>query len=845
MSIFLRSGTHRIFGTVAKACCALVFAMPAALQAQESLEEIVVTAQQREQSLQDVPISIEVVTGEVILQQGYEDLTMLQNFTPNLDIRTSIDQPSTKIRGVGTVGDNFGFEQSVPMFVDGDHYGRGTQITNSFLDIERVEVLRGPQPVYFGQNAVAGAISLVTRGPTPEWEGYANASYGSNDTVNVELAGGGPLSETVGIRAAAKYESSGGYLKSVWHGGEFPESETSTARLKLEWRPSEKATISAKLDYLDLQRGGLGSGFILTDGSLDCLRDYGLCVLEDPAAFGIELAQTPPTRNFNDVGTGTGPPFESIPNYQDTGIVIAGRGGGNNGRPTVNIVPLMMNPPADLDLRRSNLDWNAFEDVESYAVALKFEYDFANDIQLVARTTFIDHDRTARDNQPADNGPFPIRKTDKWELVEQWNYELRLASPTGGFFEWMVGAYMQDQKMDLNQISVRAVIRNGAYEEGLSFQDSLWKSAFASVTFNFSETLALDVGVRHTQVEKDGGISPFRSAGWICDDGLGGTRICVDDDNLDAGAVPVGLAPILPRFDPFEQSYDTSDTNEQIALRWRPTDSVSAYVKYANSFKAGGFDFGKTLFTPSIIDRFQFKDEFVDSYEIGVKGEMLDGRGSYEVIAFTSEFTDMQLSAFDTVLEVQRASNVAKQRARGVELRGQVLLTDRWDLSLTAAFLDGEMISFPGATCTEEEIDQNKCLDQDGNPDPGGTIDRSGQEPPRSPDWQYVVNTSYWVPVGSDNKIVLNAQGSYSDGYTINTGFDKIVAMDVHGDLNVSVGYGPQDDTWKLSVYGRNLTEPTPKYFAKYDLAPDGFALTESTNRSMFATYGVQFRYNF
>jgi outer membrane receptor protein involved in Fe transport len=810
-------------------------------QAQEGLEEIVVTAQQREQTLRDVPISIEVVTGEVILEQGYEDLTMVQNFTPLLDIRTSIDQPSTKVRGVGTVGDNFGFEQSVPMFVDGVHYGRGTQITNSFLDIERIEVLRGPQPVYFGQNAVAGAISLVTRKPGDEWEGYVNAKAGSNSLANVEAAYGGPVSDTFGIRVAGKYESVDGYLKSVWHGGDFPEMETSTARLSLQWTPSDRTEINAKFEHLDLERGGLGSGFILTEGELDCLFDYGLCVLEDPAAFGITLAHEPPTRNFNDIGTGTGPPFWEVPNFQDTGLVIAGRGGGNNGRPTVNIVPLMMNPPADLDLRRSNLDWNAFEDVKSSASLLTFEHQFANDVSLMAKVAFIDHDRTARDNQPADNGPFPLRKTDKWELVEQWNYELRLTSPIGGKVEWMAGLYLQEQEMDLNQISVRAVIRNGAYEEGLSFMDSTWTSAFASLTFNLSDVFALDVGVRYTDVEKDGGISPYRSAGWYCSPGV----LCVDDDNQDAGAVPVGLAPILLRFDPFEQTYTTSDTNWQVVGRWKARETMSAYLKYANSFKAGGFDFGKTLFTPSIIDRFQFKDEFVDSFEAGIKGSMMDNRGSYEVVLFQSDFEDMQLSAFDTVLEVQRASNVAEQRARGLELRGNFLLSDRWDLNVSTAFLDGEMLEYPGATCTEEEIDQNKCLDADGNPDPGGTIDRSGQEPPRSPDWQIVVMTNYWFPVGSNSKVTLNAQGSYSDGYTINTGFDKIVAMDTHSDINLSVGYGPQDDTWKLSVYGRNLTEPTPKYFAKYDLAPDGFALTESTVRSMFATYGVQFRYNF
>lgn len=798
------------------------------------LEEIVVSAQRREQSLRDVPISLEVVSGETILEQGYQDLTMLQSFTPGLDIRTSIDQPSTKIRGVGTVGDNFGFEQAVPMFVDGEHYGRGTQITNAFLDIERIEVLRGPQPVYFGQNATAGAISLTTRGPTPEWQGFLNTSYGSNDTRNLEIAGGGPITDTLGIRAAGKYEANEGYLKSVWHGGKFPTSRTYVGRVTLVWSPTNSLEITGKAEYLDLQRGGLGTAFLLTEGEQDCLNDFGMCTVEDPAAYGIDPAYPMPTGSeFTDIGTGSGPPFWSVPE----GVTIAGR---NGRRPLVNIVPLMENPPADLDLRRGNLDYNAFEDVNSVVGSLGAEYFFANDIALNARATYIGHDRTARDNQPADNGPYPARKTDKWELVDQLNFELRLSSPAGGFLEWMTGLYVQDQKMDLNQISIRATMRRGAYEEGLSFQDSRWASAFASATFNVRDDVSVDIGGRYTQVDKTAGITPFRSDGWICEGG----ELCSEDKIGNAGAVPIGLAPIYLRFDPFVRDYETDDLNWQVALRWRPVEGLSAYAKYANSFKAGGFDFGKTRFTPSIVDNFKFEDESVDSFEVGAKADFWDRRGTFEVTAFWSEFTDLQMSAFDTVREVQRAMNVAEQRARGVEFHSSLLLTDQWQVNLSGALLDGEMLAFPGATCTEDEIDQLLCLDQDGNPDPRGKIDRTGQTPPRSPDWQFVVDSSYYMPVMDRYELSMNGQLSVSDAYVLDSGFSKIVAMDTHADLNLSFGFGPQDGTWKLSVYGRNLTEPLPTYFPEFDTAPDGIVYANTT-RAMYRTFGARFNYNF
>lgn len=817
---------------------------PLMVQAQGTLEEIVVTAQRREQSLQDVPISLEVVTGETLLDQGFRDMTMLQSFTPNLDIRISgsADQNSTKMRGVGTTGDNYGFEQAVPMFVDGVHYGRGTQITNAFLDIERIEVLRGPQPVYFGQNATAGAISLTTRKPTANWEGFVNAEYGSNNTYSIEGAAGGPLSDTLGIRAAAQHESSDGHMKSVWTGGNFPQLETYVGRLTTAWNPTEAFELVAKVEYMDLQRNGVGSALMDTAGVRDCRNDLGLCITKDPAGFGVSPAYPIPTE-FSDVGTGSGPPFWEVkPSYDAYPGVTIRRSRGR--RAALNIIPIMQDPPAGLDLGKSSLDWSAKEDIQTATYTMDLGYEFENDLRLRSNIAYINFDRVARDNQPGDNGPFPLRKTDKWEDVDQWNVELRLESALGGSLEWMAGVYWQLQELDLNQVSLRATADVGDYEEGLSYQDSTWTSGFASVTINATDQISVDLGARYTDVEKKAGLTPFRSDGWICDDGTPDGELCDNDVNAYAGTIPIGFAPIYQKFDKIDEVYNTDDFNWQVALRWRPTDTLSTFAKYANSFKAGGFDFGKTLFRPSFIDQFKFEDEFVDSWEIGMKGDLMDGRANYEITGFWSEFTDLQLSAFDPVLEVQRAQNVAEQRARGIEVRGSVLLSERWQLNLSGAILDSKMVTFPGAICTEVEIDQNLCLDEDGNPDDGGRIDRTGQEAPRAPDWQLVANSNYWMPVLGTYKLGMNTQVSFSDAYVLSDAFSKIVTMHSHIDLNLSLGFGPQDETWKISVYGRNLTEPLPDYNPENDLAADGLEIVNTT-RSMYRTMGVQLRYNY
>lgn len=218
---------------------ATVSLYPVVLQAQ-ALEEIVVTAQRRSQSLQEVPISIDAISGEEIRQQGFRNMDQLADFSPSILIDNRIQDQDIAIRGVGTTGNNLTLEQAAPTFVDGIHYGRTSQIKNAFMDLERVEVLRGPQPVYFGQNATAGAFSLTTKKPTPEWEGNINAEVGNFGRKTVEAAVGGPITDTFGIRVAGKWDTMDGYLEDIFTGNDFPEGRDYAGRAIVQWTPTEQ-----------------------------------------------------------------------------------------------------------------------------------------------------------------------------------------------------------------------------------------------------------------------------------------------------------------------------------------------------------------------------------------------------------------------------------------------------------------------------------------------------------------------------------------------------------------------------------------------------------------------------
>jgi outer membrane receptor protein involved in Fe transport len=187
------------------------FVTPATAQ-QAALEEIVVTAQRREQSLQEVPVSLEVFTGTGLIEQGFNTLTDLAAISTSAEIRSDMIGYTISIRGMGSTGSALSTEQSATTFIDGIHLGRGSMSHGSYFDLQQVEILRGPQPVHFGMNATAGAFSLTTKKPGPEWEGDITAEYGNFGRMKLEGGIGGPITDTFGIRVAAKINRFAGHM---------------------------------------------------------------------------------------------------------------------------------------------------------------------------------------------------------------------------------------------------------------------------------------------------------------------------------------------------------------------------------------------------------------------------------------------------------------------------------------------------------------------------------------------------------------------------------------------------------------------------------------------------------
>ncbi len=420
---------------------------------EQRLGEIVVTAQKREQKLQDVPVSITAVTGEQIADLKVTDLRSIQSYVPNMAVLNSGVNPVVFIRGFGSGPNNVAFDQEVSVYLDGIYGGRGAQFSAPFFDLERMEVLRGPQGALFGRNTAAGAISLITARPTNTAEGYVTAGYDfERKGFDVSAVASGPLSETLSARLAGKVTRQDGYIHNDYNDRDEPLLRDVMGRLTLRWRPSSDVDVVFKNEYGKHQlKGGVTVSGSLTEDVYD--NDFG------------------DSRYISDNYAGAG---------LDEGSGI------KTWNSAIN---------ADIGLGSHTL---SFVGGYSHFTTNRFTaYDeYAPDGTLPA----------ANGNAKFGNG-FP-------ERFSQWSGELRLASPLSQFLEYVVGVYYDTSDYHLHQDSYYRNIANLAGHQSTDFDQSgdTW-SAFGQGTMNFTDALRLIGGLRYSKVKKSAYFTQYTVSG--------------------------------------------------------------------------------------------------------------------------------------------------------------------------------------------------------------------------------------------------------------------------------------------------------------------------------------------
>jgi iron complex outermembrane receptor protein len=609
------------------------------------LEEIVVTAQKREESLQDVPISIMAISGEKLTDNGVFKIDDLQAFTPNLSMTETGIGTQIFIRGIGT-GTNPGFEQSVGTYIDGIYYGRPQLLRMPFLDLQQIEVLRGPQSILFGKNSIAGALNMRTAAPTKEFEGLVSVNY-SPDSDLTELTGviSGSLSENVSARLAVRKYDEEGWVENTFKNETDVKRDESAVRLSLLWDATENLKV----------------GFKAEQAKFDATGRLVEIVIDQPAQFG---------------------PFAGLNYSQILGAV--GHPGG-------------LTESEQNNQRQTDGPELSDNKVENYTLTVDYELD---SLTLTAITGLVGYEFD--EEYDGDFTGAPIFEGRGREKYDQFSQEFRLASPGGEKVDWIAGAFYQTSEIDfsdaaifpsnglLGAINPAAAPVLGTEAARVYKSDSDMWSLFGQATWNIEDNLRLALGGRYTSEKKIG----FREVN-ILDSSTGAITA-----NPLAAIVWTGLGIQNQQF----TGHSISDSRDEgvftplVNLQWEPSEDSMLYISYSTGFKSGGFDA-----RANSVDFFEFEDEEATTYELGSKSTFLDGALELNAALYRTEYDDLQTSQYDGQLGFT-VGNAKKTVVQGIELDGRWALTDSLTMGYGLAYLDHEYKDYTAGNCYNGQV---------------------------------------------------------------------------------------------------------------------------------------------
>jgi iron complex outermembrane receptor protein len=655
-------------------------AMPGLAQAQSSgadqlLEEIVVTARRREESLQDAPIAISAYTGDSLAYRGVTRLDQVEKFVPSLTLQNNpsfggaSNSAAIYLRGVGQKEFLPTTEPGVGLYVDGVYVARSVGAILDLIDVEQLEVLRGPQGTLFGRNTIGGAVSITTVKPGigGDFGGKVAGAYGTDDRINLKAALDIPLGDTMAARVSAASFEQDGYVDRV-DGTDLGNDDTVTARAALAWEPSDRWRVDFSFDYTSDDENGPPLELIAIDFT-------DLSQLE-----GVVLAPPPPMAFIHNVTAGAMAP----------GVPCAAEDpAGNNLLPFPNPNTQSPNCYDNRYLRGNGKNAGtspAFSETDIYGLSLNVAYELSESLTFKSITGWRDLDSEfARDG---DHSPHRIATFFDDLEQTQVSQELQLLGNHGNL-NWILGAYYFQEDGD-NENILDFTVSN--FRSGGEFDNEAW-AVFAQATYDISEDWHLTLGGRYTDETKK-----FKPDQIIFNNYFAGISEVVPPDNplakLDAPFLQAG-SRILPFI---EKQIDIDEFTPMASLSWDVSDEVMLYASYSEGFKSGGFTqrvfppivpgFTAPPGTPDIDLIPTYEPEFVEVYELGLKSTLWDGRLRLNGAIFHTDYDDLQVQVFNSVAPV--TENIGSAEIDGVELELQAVPGNGWLIDASFSWLDAE-----------------------------------------------------------------------------------------------------------------------------------------------------------
>lgn len=708
----------------------------------EDVQEVVVTAQLRRQSVTKVPISLTVTTGDQLARSNIVDVQDLSTRLPNVKIASSPGAAFLNIRGLGS-GNNAGFEQSVGTFVDGVYRGRSRAAAAALFDIERVEVLKGPQTTFFGNNVIAGALNISTVKPGSVLAYNASALASPNDgEYNLEAGVSLPLSDSLSVRLAGKAYGMRGYSYNHLTGSHEPNRDDKLGRFALAWEPTRGWNVEFRIDHgRNRDRGALANELVNCPAPGPYPAPSGLCL-----------------RYLN-----SGQPVDARFNYESA--------------------------KADSYF---NYDFTEVELVNRVQIGSG---------QLVSTSGYFTHDADIL----SIGTPLPLNGVGGtpagatlhfYENIKQYSQQIRYQSDTSGPVSYVLGGYYGHEELSAPLYvgfyfapfglfagpPYTAATPIAGYEPFSQNTDNY--SVFGALAVNFTSALTMNLGARYAVTEKS-----------VVRDAVLGTGGPVAGVGNFVAATPAQQAALRAQLGGVPGNFaDPRRTDRKfmpsVNLQYALTSRINAYASFTKGFKAGGFaqDFGHVEFGP----------ENVNAYEIGVKGTALGRKLFFAINAFRSNYKGLQ-EATQNVLPsgvvIPTVSNVGGARAQGVEFSGTLTATHWLSLNADVAYLDARYTDYKNAPCVTL-----------GNT-PTCVQDLSGKRRGFAPEWSGNVGATLTLPVGGGNALRLSPSLYFTSRYYQAATADPLLEQSGYAKADMRVGIGPEDRRWELAVIGKNLTD--------------------------------------
>jgi len=729
----------------------LLSPLPAGAQEEAfAIDEVVVTAQKRTERLVDVPVAISVFSANSIDQTGVRELKEVSGYIPNMQISKGNDFRSTvTIRGVGAQSRNIGFDSRVGVYIDGVYVGQSPAINQELLNLERVEVLRGPQGTLFGKNTVAGAINLITKKPDDELRGTASVDIGNLDYREWRGFLNLPISDTVSTAFAVSKTDRDGYVPNIITGHELNERDVLAYRAQLRIRANDRFEINAAFDGLNSD-GRILVGDPVTD--MLAMQPVQIAPQMGVVAFSFD------PNDKRDVYGGNldlayelegGHTVKSITGYRTTDAVYSNA----TDYSPVDIVSIEYADKYDV-LSQEFQFISATGRPFSYTGGLYYyRQDATTNRDVVLGSDFVQYFIGPLYASGAVSPPLPPPPALPNALVSQL---LGFGPP-------------------LSKVFNRGEVNTTSY------------AAYFNGTWQMAERWKFGFGMRWSTEKKE--------VDWLLDGRNSGIfRIG------STGANPLSPSPLInDRTDNFFAP--------AASLTFALTETSNLYARYASGYKSGGFNLDYINRDELAANQgLEFDKETVDSFELGLKGNYLGGRLSLNLAAFIANYDDYQVNQFVDLGGGRtsiRINNAAKVKTSGFEAETIFRVTEELTLQASLGLLKAEFDRFPGGGTGGADVSGNELTNAPELTYAAGATWRHPLPALRST----LLLRGDVTYTGDFFTTADNATTTpYNSAYPGAIAFGKLGS---HTEVNARIGLMSENDTWEVYAWGHNLTDET------------------------------------